>query len=204
MTTMRIFFILATLFTALLALNAELKGKKPGRGRHCKPRPVCSSSSSSSSSSSCSTSIHGCCDPEEAIEVVRKMVKQWPDYINTGNSGYLIKHWILPDASISVTGDPIIAGCDTRIEPVVDHIQLWEEARINWDIVNIKTIKYRRDGTVLAVFVIAAGVKGHNLALYNESWLFYPRQGCDYALAEASEIRVGCLDQNPDFCFNDL
>lgn len=132
------------------------------------------------------------------------MVKQWPDYINTGNPGYLLKHWILPDASISVTGDPIITGCDTRVEPVIDHIYQWQEARINWDIVSIKTIKYRRDGTVLAVFVIAAGVKGHDLALYNESWLFYPRRGCDYALAEASEVRVGCLDQDPDFCFNDL
>jgi hypothetical protein len=130
------------------------------------------------------------------------MVKQWPDYVNTGNVDFLLNHWILPDTTITVTGDPLVSRCEPRIESYVDYLFYRDTARILWDVVNIKTLKYRRDGSVLAIFVIAAGVKGHNLALYNESWLFYPQCGCDYALSEAAEVKVACLDQepNPNFC----
>lgn len=132
------------------------------------------------------------------------MIKQWPDYVNTGNVEYILKNWVMPDTTITVTGDPIVARCDTRVESFVDYLFYRDTARILYDLVNIKTIKFRKDGSVLAVFVIAAGVKGHNLALYNESWLFYPRKGCNYALSEAVEVKVGCLEQDPSYNFNNM
>lgn len=131
------------------------------------------------------------------------MIKQWPDYVNTGNIDYLIKNWIFKGALITVTGDPLQDKCDTRVESMLDYLYYRDTARILGDLVNIKTIQYQRNGGVLAVFVMAFGYKGHNLELFNESWLFSPKCGCDYALAEAAEIKVGCLKQDPVFAFNE-
>lgn len=136
------------------------------------------------------------CSEEKAIEAVRRIVKTWPDYANTGNTDYIVTHLIDPDASITVTGDPLGNLCDTRVESMVDYLYNRQDARILSDVVNIKSIKYKEcDGSVYVNFVQAAGVRGHNLALYNMSWVFYPKCGCEYVLAEAAEIRVACLDQ---------
>ncbi len=137
------------------------------------------------------------CDPERAVENVRRMIKQWPDYVNTGNVDYLIKNWIFRDATITVTGEPLAESCETRVESMLDYLYYRDSARILGDIVNIKAIQYKKNGDVIAVFVMAAGFKGHDLELYNESWIFSPKSGCDYALSEAAEIKVGCLSQEP-------
>jgi hypothetical protein len=217
MLSVNIWRLVVLLFTALnvLAVNQTETTKKPvertkaaaklthdrrHRRRHCSSSSSSSSCESSSSSSFCPPR---CCE-EKAVETVRRMVKQWPDYVNTGNIGFLIENWVMPDATITVTGDPFTDRCDTHVDSFMDYLFYRDNARILYDLINIKTIKYRRDGSVLAIFVIAAGVKGHNLALYNESWLFYPRKGCNYALSEAAEVKVGCLEQDPAYNFNNM
>ena len=186
-----------TLLTALVAVqniygdSGEQMVSKLMAGRRaplCRKEPVCRQERKQPN--------RKCCPEEKAIEVVRRIVKTWPDYANTGNTDYIVTHLIDPDASITVTGDPLNNLCDTRVESVVDYLFSRQDARILSDVVNIKSIKYKEcDGSVYVNFVQAAGVRGHNLALYNVSWVFYPKCGCDYVLAEAAEIRVACLDQ---------
>lgn len=140
------------------------------------------------------------CTPEKSVEAVRKLVKQWPDYVNTGNIDFLLKNWVQKGATIETIGDPFNDRCDRRLESVLDYLYYRDNERILSDLVNIKTIQYQRDGSVVAVFVLAAGIKGHNLALYNENWVFVPREGCDFRLAKAQETKVECLSQDPTGC----
>lgn len=136
------------------------------------------------------------CSSEKAIQVVRQMIKQWPDYVNTANAEFLLKNWVERGATIETVGDPFNLRCENRVESFADYLFFRESTRVLSDVVNIKSLQYRKDGSVRANFVLAAGIKGHNLALYNEDWTFYPKCGCDYVVSEGYEIKMACLDQS--------
>jgi hypothetical protein len=138
----------------------------------------------------------GQCPEEEAIEVVRRIVKQWPDYVNTGNQKFLIKNWMTCDASITETGSPLDSFCQTMTSRLAEKLREDRLAKILSETVNIKRIRMNGcDENVIANFVLASGHRGFNLSLSNESWIFTSKCGCDYRVSEAVSVKLECVKQ---------
>lgn len=138
----------------------------------------------------------GQCAEEEAIEVVRRIVKQWPDYVNTGNQQFLINNWMTHDASITETGSPLDSFCQTVTKRFAEKLREDRLAKILSETVNIKRIRMNGcDENVIANFVLAAGHRGFNLSLSNESWVFTSKCGCDYRVSEAVSVKLECVKQ---------
>lgn len=136
------------------------------------------------------------CDEDEAVEIVRKIVKQWPDYVNTGNQKFLIKNWINCEASITQTGSALDSFCQTTTNLLVDKLAEDRILQVLSETVNVKRIRLNEcNENVIANFVLASGHRGFNLSLSNESWVFTNKHGCDYRVSEAVSVKLECLKQ---------